>query len=234
MTTLAIGSAFRNSAGRQVDRWVHQVVSLRNYLHTTRTMHVRGIAVEGDSKDKTRDYLVRAAAVDALELDLRTCNHGGPVFGSTEDPRRMSSLSEVGNEILEGVRDTDDFLLYVESDLLWSVETITYLLDTLAAEPDIDVLSPMIFAGVHFYDVWAFRKNGLRYGAFHPYHPNHEVATPLTRGMDSVGSCLLMRACVAREVRMIHGGALVEWCSNARSAGYEIAVHGGLRVEHPA
>lgn len=223
---IAVGSLFRNSAGRQVHRWLDQVAALRTYLKTD---VVRAIAVEGDSTDDTRAHLVQGAAKRGLQLDLRTCNHGGPVYGSTESPARMAALSRVGNELLAGVDDNDDLLVYVESDLIWNPRTIAAL--TACVRRRVDVVAPLIFAGANFYDVWAFRKSGIRFGPFPPYH--HELAPTGVTLVDSAGSCLVMRAEVARKIRF-DGNALVGWCDAARAAGYTIGVAAELRVEHPA
>jgi hypothetical protein len=85
------------------------------------------IAVEGDSRDSTRADLSQALQV--LPGMLVTRNHGGPVFGSTEEPARFRALQGVGNGILESVPDDVDVLVYVESDLIWAPTTILALID---------------------------------------------------------------------------------------------------------
>jgi hypothetical protein len=95
----------------------------------------------------------------------------------------------------------------------------------------VDVVSPLVFAGEAFYDIWAFRKSGIRFGPFYPFH--HELVLDGLTEVDSVGSCLVMRAAVARAVRM-SDGALVEFCNNARSRGYRVWVDAREQIRHPA
>jgi hypothetical protein len=127
------------------------------------------------------------------------------------------------------VHDEDDVLVYVESDLVWDAPTIVRLVSQV--KPGTDVVAPLIFAGEHFYDVWAFRKNGARFGPFHPYHSelNHDGLTVV----DSVGSCLIMRGEVARRCRIIDDEALVGFSRDVWAKGYNIHCDSRERVRHP-
>jgi hypothetical protein len=228
---VVIGSAFRNAAGRQMSNYVRQLELLRkrlnSYGHT-----LSWIAAEGDSHDNTRIELQRYAAQLPIELRLAVREHGLGWFGSVETAERMKALSYVGNGILESVRDEDDVLVYVESDLMWTATTIAALVDTLTV---CDVVSPLVFAGNNFYDVWAFRGlDGERFAPFHPYHQSIAeggVATLIE--VSSVGSCLVMRGEVARKCRIRDGGALVSFCHDVRCHGYKIFVNPTLRIDHP-
>lgn len=222
---VAIGSAFRNMAGAGVLRYANQVRDLQRATEHT----IRWIAAEGDSSDATRDEIVAVARRYNIVLDLRPAAHGGPHYSSTEQPERMRALSGVGNVILDGVREDDDVLIYVESDLLWQPETMLGLIDQLMSS-DFDVLAPLVFAGDLFYDVWAFRIGGDRFSPFPPFH--QRLARTGITSVDSAGSCLVMRSYIARSIRMT-SGALVEWCANARSAGFTIGVTPALAVRHP-
>jgi len=222
---IVIGSAFRNSTRDYVQVYMDRVVALRAALNGS-TLRVH--AVEGDSANNTVGYLREEAADRKLPLEVVTRDHGGPVFGSTEQPERMTALSHVGNGILEGVQDDDQVLFYVESDLVWSPDVILRLIDQLS--PGRDVIAPMVFAGAAFYDIWGFRVNGHRFGSLPPYYASLSLSglTPI----DSAGSCLVMRAEVARRARMTTG-ALVEFCANARAAGFKIFCDGRERIYHP-
>jgi hypothetical protein len=224
---VVVGSLFRDSAAT-VWQYMARVAKLRDALvgHTLRV-----IAVEGDSTDNTAGALLREAKAYNLDLALVTCNHGQPVFGSVENPERLIALSKVGNAVFDAVRPSDGILVYIESDLLWEAETIAALL-FLAAErvSGFDIFAPMVFhANGFFYDVWAFRKNGQRFVHPPPYHIAFEEGL---LEMDSVGSCLVMRASVARRCRMDEN-CLVGLCNAARVDGYRIAVATALQVVHP-
>jgi hypothetical protein len=223
---VAIGSLWRNSETR-VGRYFGQVASLRDRLAAQGDC-LRVVAVEGDSTDATRRLLTDWAHSTGIALHLATLNHGGPEFGSVEDGARMRALSKVANALLDEVISDDDVFVYVESDLLWSSDVIMRLIDRLA--PGRDVIAPLPMAGAHFYDIWAFRVNGSRFSPFPPFYPGLRLdeLTPV----DSVGSCLVMRAEVARTVRM-QDGALVQFCANARQAGFGIFCDGRERIDHP-
>lgn len=227
---IAVGSAFRNSV-RGLGAYFGRVKALE--VHVGGQHRVRVIAAEGDSTDGTAQALAIGARQRGLPIDVRPCGHGGPVYGSTEHPARLDALTGVGNAILEGVRPDDDVLVYIESDLVWDSDTVGCLID-MAAERrgGFDVVAPMVWAqpGV-FYDIFAYRKDGQRFGPFAPYHPG--LAAEGVTEVDSAGSCLVMRGSIAREVRLPRGRVLVGWCEEARALGYRVGVARGLGVQHP-
>lgn len=232
---IAIGSAFRNSAGPQLSRYVAQMTQLQTRLR--REGHtLTWIATEGDSVDDTRMEILRYAKYVPIDTRIVIREHGLPWFGSTEATERMRALSYVGNGILEGVAEDVDTLIYVESDLIWTAETMLRLITKLSAarevNPCVGVISPLIFAGELFYDIWAFRKDGERFSPLPPYHTG--LSPEGTTTMDSVGSCLVMTGHVARTCRMRNGGALVDFCGDVRHQGFQIVCDAQERVEHPA
>jgi hypothetical protein len=247
-----VASAFRNAAGRQVSTWISQCLALHRELrdhYYCSFCSFRAIAVEGDSTDRTAQQLGYEAAQRGLDLTLVRCHHGGPIYGSTEQPERMVALSKVGNAILDAVDERDDVLVYVESDLLWDAETIRRLIDKALYSAHarsrgknewFDIYSPLVMAGDLFYDVWATRDlDGNRFSPFPPFHHGLQRAGLMRHGqmmeVSSTGSCLVMPASVARDTRVrMTTGALVEWCEKARAVGYRIAVDPSCVVRHPA
>jgi acetyltransferase-like isoleucine patch superfamily enzyme len=122
------------------------------------------------------------------------------------------ALSFVGNGILELVRETDDVLVYVESDLIWNAGTVLQLIGDLQI-PSVDVVAPLVFAGESFYDIWGFRgMDGERFSPAAPYHSSLAAGGVETLAeISSAGSCLVMKGAVAAAVervggRMIHLG----------------------------
>lgn len=222
---IVLGSAFRNSAGRQIDRYFSQARTLRNALeHQGHSLFV--VASEGDSSDNTPHVLdVELTTIPGKRV---TYNHGGPWFGSTEAPERFKALQGVGNSILEAVPDDAGILIYVESDLIWSNTTLLALLDRVLVD-GLDVVSPLVFAGEAFYDIFAFRKSGSRFGPFPPFHPELNGLTEV----DSTGSCLVMKADVARKARVSDHNGLVGFCDEARSKGFHVWVDPDQRIFHP-
>lgn len=239
---IVVASAHRNSysagGGRQLSRWLDQIQQLRYALLSVDRLRV--IAAEGDSTDNTRRMLINGARTRRQDLTVVDCSHGGPMYGSVEDPRRMSSLSRVANTIFDSVREDEDVLVYVESDLIWRASTILSLIVLLNQDQDknqdnderVDIIAPLVFAGEYFYDVWGFRGlDGQRFAPVAPYHSSLQ-SEGLTE-VSGVGSCLVMRGDVARQVRIKDDGALVGWCKSAREMGYRIHVASEYRVEHP-
>lgn len=235
---IVVGSAFRNCAPA-ITRYFKRIDALQEHAQQA----VRIIAVEGDSVDRTRELL--SDYTRYFDLDIITCNHGKRKFSSTEDADRLVALSKVGNAIFGGVRDTDDVLLYVESDLLWDPHHVGTLIDCAAEKRyGIDVWGPVVMAGAAFYDVWGFRHlDGARFSPFEneSYTLGEVVKNDLGLArevlpyceLSSVGSCLAMRAEIARQVRITDDYCLVGWCKNARVAGYRIGIHWGAQVNHP-
>lgn len=222
---IVIGSAFRNSAAAVYD-YIDRVSKLR-MLYPQDTIRV--IAAEGDSFDDTRRRLQQFPFVQHVP-----CDHGQRWFGSTEDPDRMVALSKVGNAIFDAVREDDDVLVYIESDLIWDGPTIAGLIDAaMTRDGGFDVFAPLVYVGKRFYDVWGFRHlDGSRFSPFEPLKGLHPQGYFSEVG--SVGSCLVMRGEVARKVRIRNDYCLVGWCEDARRLGYKIAACPAFSVEHPS
>lgn len=225
---VALGSAFRNSASHgHLPRYEAQMCDLRDRLadfgHS-----LFPVLVEGDSTDDTKAQLEAMLNRFANGV-LGDVTHGGPWFGSTEAPERFRALAGVGNGILSRVPDDATVLVYVESDLIWDGRTMLNCLGRLSH--DVDVVSPLIFAGKYFYDVFAYR--GLDGNRFAPFHPYHSMLNGFSE-VSSVGSCLVMKADVARNCRIPLEEGLVGFCRDARSKGYRIWVdtRAGI-VRHP-
>ncbi len=217
---VVIGSAFRNMGGR-LGRYFTQVEGLRRHLEKEypETGNLRIIAVEGDSKDRTREVLAEGASKLGLDLELLTHNHGHPPFGSVETVERMTALTDILNMGLDAARPDDDIWIWVECDLVWSPRQMLGLVR--AATQLAAICAPMVWAGDAFYDVWGFRGlDGTRFSSLAPYHTDYSPQR-LTE-LSSAGSCLVMPAHIAREVRAKDPEALVAWCRSARSHGYKI------------
>lgn len=225
-----IVSAFRNAPAHQIDRWLTQCGTLRALV----TGRCRIVAVVGDCSlgDRTEALLRSGALARGMGLEIVEHNHGGPHFGSVESAQRMRQLSGVGNAMLDSVAEDDDLVFYVESDLIWEPHTPIALASYLHLYNGPSVVAPLVFAGEYFYDVWGFRLNGERFAPFFPYHKDLGPGMTL---VDSVGSCMVMHASIARNrlIRM-ESGALVEWCSILGNSGHSIGVVPTLSVRHPA
>lgn len=226
---ICVLSFFRNSAHGQAQNFMQQVQKLRHCTH----FPVRVSAVYGDCEDNTKSVLQREAERYDLALTLTEHSHGGPVFGSTEGLDRLTALSALGNAGLATIRDDDDYVFYVESDLIWSPHVVLGLLEQLIALRTDAIIAPLVFAGEHFYDVFCYRKNGERFAPFYPYHSELKHDGSLTE-VDSVGSSLLMTGNVARTCRMSESGVLMSLCASAWERGFPVLVDASQRITHPA
>lgn len=231
---IVVGSAFRDTPPWRAEQYFNRVAALQ--AHAREGHQVRVIAAEGDSRGNTRGLLAAEAARCRLEVAFPECTTGAPHFGSVEDPARMRALSIVGNAIFGAVQPDDDVLVYVENDIKWTPHDIGSLIDAAMRRMEgFDVIAPLVMAGEAFYDVWGFRGfDGARFAPFAPFHSSMEDRLTTGRPLEvsSVGSCLVMRGEVARAARMRNGGALVDWCADARSLGFRIAAWPMFRVQH--
>lgn len=226
---IVVASAHRNNSGR-VRAYLQQVSALRDLVSPH---HLRVIAAEGDSTDRTADKLTSEARQFHLDLDLVPASHGGAWYGSVEHPQRLADLSKVANAIFSAVDATDDIFFFVESDLLWDPQHIRQLINQWSEQSAYDVLAPLVMAGDLFYDVWGYRDlSGNRLSPFPPHHRlfKHYSTIP----MSSIGSCFVTSAFIARECRVRNDNALVGWCADVRAHGYRIAATKRVIVRHPA
>ena len=204
---------------RQVEALDYPAEQLRVYL------------VEGDSADETwlqvQGWARRNQRVRVAKVDL-----GHPVKGSTEDVDRLLDGSKVGSACREmALREGwAEWLLWIESDLLWEAQLLQRLLAvraevvapwvlTVPSKPgviDVAELEHTPLAERVFYDTWAFRHcaNQRRFTAQEP-----RPAQPFA--VHSAGSCLLMHADVARRANQPSERAIVGWCEQAHAQGSE-------------
>jgi hypothetical protein len=235
--TLTLCTMVRDAASRgTLARFHRQVGTLERRLHAPLTV----VIAEGDSRDHTRLALVQEAE-RAKAWHRRTLvmdvSHGGPFWGSTEEPARLAGLSTIFNRVLDVATETKaDVVVWVESDLHWTADTIL----RLASHVDqklVALVAPMTHAGVAYYDTWGCRLlDGRRIDSVPPHLPADYLAAHGVGAlveMASVGSVVAMSRPVARDVRISGGGAIVEWCAVARGIGHRVWLDTGARVEHP-
>ena len=182
---LVVASIFRDSES-YVDRYFEQINRLRE------EMPVRLVIAEGDSTDDTLTLLERKVRDGDTLLKV---DHGGPEYGSVDNPDRWAQIAYVCNAVLDQLHmDDKDRLIYVESDLAWPVQTMTrlhYDLDTVGA---VAAMSIQPSTG-NFYDTWG--HVGLDGERFSPHPPFHPSLARLREGaltaIQSAGSCIAVR-----------------------------------------
>jgi len=224
---IAIISAFRNAVD-SIDGYCNQMDALQAAL-ARRGDTLTLILGHGDSIDDT-DAMLHEECLHRFDARLIDVTHGGLVFGSIEHPHRFRQLAHVGNTLLAHLPPAADVAGIVESDLVWDAKTMIALIDHLE---DVPSVAPMIMdAPNSFYDIFAFRKDGVRFTKHAPYHAALSGTTELVQ-LDSAGSVLLMRGDISRQVRYAEIDVIVALCRDIYAHGDSVWLDKTLTVRHP-
>src|SRR5271169_6124511 len=178
---VALCSIFRNSTP-YLDTYFGQVDELRKHFDLTLFL------AEGDSAD---DTLAVAREHATAKDTLLYIPHGGPHFGSVDNPQRWEQIAQVVRPVLdEAIASKPDILVWVESDLIWDVNSMVKLIK--GTTPGRSV-APMVFdkGTDRFYDVWGFRLNGKGFQDHMPYFPSEPYRDGDYAHIDSCGSCFV-------------------------------------------
>lgn len=228
--TVCILTPFRN-ARKYLPLYFRQLTSLRDLL-SKNGYSLRLVAAEGDSLDGTRERIIELNDVSLTMVDT---THGHMKWGSVEDPVRMRVMSEVMNKALDQVKESDDIVVWIMSDLEWKAETVLGLIDDLIADSetpyDIGIHAPFVYADKnrnYFWDTWAYRAGGKRFSIAKPFHSWLEEGSFF---LDSAGTCLVMLGEVARKARASDNEA-VSFCREVEKLGYKIVFNGNREVFH--
>lgn len=227
-----MASIVRNADG-YLDRYLHQAERLRLLLAELGHTLVLRVA-EGDSEDETWARLLLAQR-DTPGMMVYQFAHGGPAFGSIDDPTRWANIARTWNRLLDAVKEDDfDALIYVEADLLWEPLTMWRLLQRLnETSRPVDIVAPMsMHMAGFFYDTWGYRVAGQRFGPNPPYYPALATLAPgeMLR-IDSAGSCQAMRDEVARRCRLSEADAMIG--HDVAAKGFCMWLDPSLAVFHP-
>lgn len=170
---IVLASTFRD-ATPYLGRYIDQALLLKGALDA-RGDSLEFVWGEGDSLDDTAEVL---SAVDpGAVVDVSTGHRFCPSTEDSED--RWANVAQFCNLTLDAA-PACDVLLWVESDLIWTVDTALSLIDR-ADELGV-VAAPMWHADGFFYDIYTTRLDGER---FDP---------PRNAGLVRVDSCAGMLA----------------------------------------
>ena len=224
---LIVAANIVRNAGGYLDRYLAQVEALRTALGE-RGHELRVRVVEGDSTDDTFDRLV-SATMQHAGMSIWRHDHGGPAFGSIDDPVRWANVARTWNYLLDRIRvEAFDALILAEADLIWQPGVMLQLLGHLASVP---AVAPMVMMDGIFYDTWGHRAQGQHFTNAAPFHP----ALVHNRGelmqIDSAGNCIVMRGDVAKACRLCEQDAMLGHDIYAR--GYSLWLDPTVRVDHP-
>lgn len=186
----------------------------------------RWVWVVGNSQDATEDIL-RQTAKRYNRRDITVIRFDSD--NVSEVPRdRAIRLSETANAGLDTVRDDDDVWVIHESDLVSPDDVVTRLLSHGK-----DSVAGMVWLGEggKFYDVWAYRKDGVKFRAHHPYH-----AAYIPDGVfevDSYGSVFSFPAQALRDGVRCKDMCVLDICAGLKKKGYTLWVDPTLDIIQP-
>ena len=225
---VALLSYFRDSTAT-LSRYFAQAAELRTAMES-RGHTLTLVLVEGDSTDGTWQALKRMAPAGS---DLSQCHHGGRRYGSHVHPERFRQLAQIGNHGLSRIPTNADVGAIVESDLIWSGDRLMQLINRLDTVPSV---APMVilqregWPEQSFYDVFAYRKDGVHFHHRPPYHASLG-GQGLTQ-LDSAGSCIVMRGDSARQVRYTQGEVIVGLCRQIYDIGGSLWLDPTVAIYH--
>lgn len=227
-------SFFRNATG-YLPRFIEQAEALNVELHQ-RGDRLTLVLGEGDSIDQTRVQLERWRDQRHVPTHLLDVSHGGPPFGSVVNPLRFRQLAYVVNLLLDALPADAQRVIYVESDLIWTTDTMLDLLG-VANYGGVDIACPMVLASddpTRMYDIWAYTAGDQHFAPWPPYHP---VLTGPSPGrpvpLQTAGSCLVMKADIARRYRLTNDEAIRGFTRAATVDGHALYLYPSLVVRHP-
>lgn len=206
---------------RLVDRVEHLLAKSETYPA------LRWVWVVGDSTDDTMQALWQLSrGYDVFITRVETGIEG-------DDARsRLRRLSETANEYFNWC-DNADYILIHESDIASPSNIVNRLvahaergLCPVAAWPTLEIRP----GHKMLYDVWALRKDGVRFKHHPPYHPGYKRDEVFE--VDSAGTVMLFDTRDAKYIHMVDGGFL-DLCQQLKEQGRSIYVDPALEVCQP-
>lgn len=212
-------SLWRNDARRQLVRRAWHLLD-KSYPN------LRFVWVVGDSQDQTIDMLRRIQATSQRDIQLLEVR--------TDIDDRLTRLSVTANYGLECVRDTDDYLVIHESDLVSPRNLIEQFVAHAHAGRCPIAGWPILNRPGHapiFYDILAYSKDGRHFENEPPYHPCYRPHAPFE--VDSVGSCWMLPAEPIRDGVRMQNYATLDLSAALRNRNYKIWVDAQISIEQP-
>jgi hypothetical protein len=224
---LAVLSMFRESTG-YLNRYFAQIKELDDRLHASGG-RLRVVAIENDSLDETQFRLL-SNLPRWPGSRLLTAHDDCPFWPSTDRPERWRHIAWLCNQLLDEVKDSDDVVLYVESDLIWEPKEIKTLVDLVPHVGALTVPNYSKERGGDYYDTWGSRRNGIRFTRRAPYTTEFREKPMLP--VDSCASILAVRGEIARRTRFTEDEGFVGWSKQVREE-IKLFMLTELAVVHP-
>jgi hypothetical protein len=224
---VAMLSLWRDDAKRDIENRARHLLS-KSYPA------LRWIWVVGDSDDDTYQRLLAIINEVAPWRHVDLLRHTTEFRGADVVARRRR-LSASANFGLSLLRPDDDYLLMHESDLRSPLNLVEIFLGhaqagrcPIAGWP----ILPINGNQAVFYDIWAYRSNGVMFTNAPPYSPVYRADAPFE--VDSFGSCWLAAADDMRDTRIRFGEmAVLDVCAQLRERGRQLWVDPKLTIIQP-
>ena len=154
---------------------------------------------------------------------------GSQISDFEEKVKQWATIANQGIE--KALEANSDFILFLESDLCFPFD----LLDQLVPL-NLDIVAPLIYLGINFYDSWGFRDlEGNKIYQFLPQSGKGFFDGPIE--LSSVGSCVLFKSEIFKNgIRFrspYETGLLAGVCIDARKLGYRVWVDPTTCISHP-
>lgn len=215
-------SLWRNDVARGLSARVqHLLAKAESYPN------VRYVWVVGDSRDNTSYALAELSHGSNVQI----VDIGDTGIEGEDVPTRLRRLSETGNEWWNWCENATYIMIH-ESDLISPPDLVNRMVANaergicpVAAWPIINMNGE-----TWCYDIWALRKDGVRFTNRAPYHKCYHPNNPFV--VDSFGSVYLFHG---EDVPLVHfeNHAVLDLCQQLREQGRTLWVDPQIVVEQP-
>lgn len=216
-------SMWKDDSARQlVDRVEHLLAKCESYPA------LRWLFVVGDSSDDTAQTLGKLTnGYDNVTI----VDIGSTGIEGNDATSRLRRLSETANEYFHWV-DGADYILIHESDQVTPYDLVPRMVAN--AERGICPVAAWAIINLHgqrlCYDIWALRKDGVRFTNHAPYHACYRADKPFV--VDSFGTVFMFHA---EDASLIHmqDRAVLDLCDQLRQQGRTLWVDPAIVTEQP-
>lgn len=225
LPSVVMCSLWRNDAQRAIaDRVQHLLAKAESYPA------LKFVWVVGDSTDDTTQTLAQLS----VGYPVTIVDIGDTGIEGEDMHSRLRRLSETANEWWKWIDDAE-YVLVHESDIQSPANVVNRLVAhaeqgrcPIAGWPTLKLRGEQGVA--YFYDIWAYRKDGVRFENDVPYHKCYRYPDPFT--VDSFGTMYMFNAEDVPLVRF-EDNAVLDLCRQLREQGRTLWVDPALTVVQP-
>lgn len=231
MHKIGVGTLFRDSI-RHKNIEINQVQRFFQQLDNQDFQDFHIVALESNSIDNTLEVL---KGYENSRTDFTLIEHeepNPPPVRSHVNPQRIGNLSKQANIVIDKLKNTCEYTIWIESDLIIPPVLFSTLLEIEKLD-NVVMLAPMIYINrmgrrKYFYDTWGFRfLDGRNFGTNIRLdkHSRYEQVS-------SVGSCAIIKTGLLNSGINFGNNGFVHMCSEAIKVG-SILIDKKIEIEHP-